>query len=230
MVFRYFAIVMLGCWASLAQSHGGAVDQQGGHRDKATGLYHCHREPCLSGRQRQSAPDASSNVASARFSTLYDRSAWPHWIDSDRDCQDTRAEILIQTSLVPVKYKRNQGCNVSHGRWTDSYTGRTFTRAADLDIDHLVPLAWAHGHGGDKWSRERKRAFANDPTNLQPVEVSINREKGSRGPDDWLPPNRGYHCQYLSRFVSIVRNYQLRLETIEIQRLKPLARRCQLRS
>ncbi|MFA5700231.1 MAG: HNH endonuclease family protein [Desulfuromonas sp.] len=228
MVFRIFAVVVLGGWVNVVLSHGGGLDHHGGHWDRASGSYHCHRSSCTP-PQRQMHLSEVQPDPQPRFSTLYDRREWPHWIDSDGDCQDTRAEVLIQTSEVAVKFKRNRGCNVSHGRWTDPYTDRTFTRAADLDIDHLVPLAWAHGHGGSVWSRERKRLFANDPANLQPVEASINREKGSRGPDDWLPPNRGYHCQYLSRFVGIVRNYQLRLETIEVQRLKPLARRCQIR-
>lgn len=228
MVFRIFAVVVLGGWISVALSHGGGVDADGGHWDRANKRYHCHRA-CCTPPQREIELSEVRPDPPLRFSTLYDRSEWPHWIDSDGDCQDARAEILIQTSEVPVKFKRNRGCNVSHGRWTDPYSGRSFTRASDLDIDHVVPLAWAHGHGADNWSRERKRAFANDPDNLQPVEASINREKGSRGPDDWLPPNKGYHCLYLSRFVGVVRGYQLRLETVEVQHLRPLARRCQIR-
>jgi hypothetical protein len=77
--------------------------------------------------------------------------------------------------------------------------------------------------------RERKRRFANDVANLIPVQASVNREKGSQGPDDWLPPNRGYQCQYLSQFMGVVRRYGLRLESVEAQSLSLLAGRCRIR-
>jgi hypothetical protein len=230
MWFRYFAIsVVWGCWAGHALSHGGGLDSQGGHKERSSGQYHCHKSPCFSKIQRAPDPAQDFHQEAPRFSTLYDRSEWPHWIDQDRDCQDTRAEILIAASEMPVQYKRNQGCNVSHGRWSDPYTGRHFTRAADLDIDHVVPLAWAHGHSGDQWSREVKRRFANDAANLIPVQASINREKGSQGPDDWLPPDQRYQCRYLSQFLGVVRRYGLRLESVEVQRLSIPAKRCRIR-
>jgi hypothetical protein len=81
------------------------------------------------------------------FVSLYDRSDWPHWLDSDKDCQNTRHEILIQTSTKAVSFKSDKKCNVLNGEWYDPYSGDTFIVSKDLDLDHIVPLKFAHGHG-----------------------------------------------------------------------------------
>ena len=47
----------------------------------------------------------------------YNRKDYRHWIDEDRDCQNTRNEVLIQESLESVTYKSSKGCKVSSGKW-----------------------------------------------------------------------------------------------------------------
>jgi hypothetical protein len=143
------------------------------------------------------------------FVTLYDRSDWPHWLDDDKDCQNTRHEILIQTSNKAVEFKTKNECNVLSGEWYDPYSGDTFTISKDLDLDHIVPLKFAHGHGADNWSRERKKQFANDHDNLLLVNASLNRQKGAKGLDEWLPPNQSYKCEYIARFNSVMAQYEL---------------------
>jgi hypothetical protein len=39
------------------------------------------------------------------FVSLYDRGDWPHWLDDDKDCQNSRHEILIQSPLTPATFK-----------------------------------------------------------------------------------------------------------------------------
>lgn len=143
------------------------------------------------------------------FVLLYDRSDWPHWLDSDGDCQNTRHEILIQTSTKPITFKTEDECNVLTGEWYDPYSGETFTSSTDLDLDHIVPLKFAHGHGADKWTRERKATFANDLDNLILVSASLNRQKGAKGPDEWLPPNHPYRCKYIAEFNTVMAKYGL---------------------
>jgi 5-methylcytosine-specific restriction endonuclease McrA len=143
------------------------------------------------------------------FVTLYNRSDWPHWLDDDKDCQNTRHEILIQTSSKPVEFKTENECNVLSGEWYDPYSGDTFTISKDLDLDHIVPLKFAHGHGADKWSREHKAMFANDLDNLILAKASLNRQKGAKGLTDWLPPNFPYRCQYIARFNAVMLKYEL---------------------
>ena len=150
----------------LANAHSGRTNSSGCHNDRKNGGYHCHN----SGSLLKTSSSSSSHSSISRHSQNYDRSDWPHWIDDDSDCQNTRAEILIRDSKTPVKFKRNKGCTVTWGTWFDLYTGQTFFKASDVDIDHVVPLKHAHEHGGASWSRRQKRIFANDMENLLTVE------------------------------------------------------------
>jgi len=78
-----------------------------------------------------------------------------------------------------------------------------------LDADHVVPLKWAWEHGASAWTDEQREAFANDSDNIVMVLAAANRSKGAKGPDDWMPPNRAYHVQYLERFDAICKKYGL---------------------
>jgi hypothetical protein len=125
----------------------------------------------------------------------YDRSTWKHWEDFDGDCQNTRHELLIASSEVPVTFTSSTGCTVATGQWLDPYTGDTYTLASDLDIDHVIPLNYAHLHGGAIWSAFVKKLFANDPENLLAVDDGENQSKSAKGPSQWLPPDESNHCE-----------------------------------
>ena len=47
----------------------------------------------------------------------YDRRDYPHWIDLDHDCQNTRHEVLVEESTVPAQFKTNKKCRVVAGKW-----------------------------------------------------------------------------------------------------------------
>lgn len=195
--------------SAASYGHGGGLDANGGHFNQKTAEYHCHRSPCGEVHRQVEKATQEALDRNRMVSKLYDRSDWPHWIDADNDCQDTRAEILIRDSQVPAKYKRNKPCNVTWGKWFDLYTGILFLKASDMDIDHIVPLHWAHSHSGAAWTRDRKREFANDYANLIPADAETNREKSDKGPDQWMPPRKTYHCEYVKRFNAIVSKYGL---------------------
>jgi hypothetical protein len=205
-----------------AQAHSGRTDANGGHMNRKTGLYHCHKSYCSA---PSATPSYTANIQSTP-STRYNRKDWPHWIDEDNDCQNTRAEILIESSQVPVKFKRNRGCSVSHGLWVGPYTGMTFTQASDLDIDHIVPLAHAHRTGGANWSREQKRRFANDPDNLLAVDDRTNQEKSDKGPVRWKPPMESYWCEYARRWRLVKGKYGLVVSDRERRSLTVMTSRC----
>jgi hypothetical protein len=130
----------------------------------------------------------------------YDRSEYGRWRDEDKDCQDTRQEILVRDSTTPVVYEDERNCRVKSGTWIGPYTGETFTDPGTVEIDHIVPLEDAHFSGAGLWEKDKKRTFSNDLENLIVSGRSANRSKGSRDPAAWLPPYEGGRCDYLTKW------------------------------
>jgi hypothetical protein len=216
-----------------AQAHGGRLNSTGCHNQNSNGTYHCHQGQ-LAGQNFSSRQEAES--AAGQFNTppqtsiMYRREDYlSSWKDADRDCINTRHEVLLATSLEIATMSIN-GCNVVKGKWLDPYTNNLFTDPKDLDIDHVVPLAEAHRSGASKWSREKKQRFANDINNsgfLLAVDKSANRSKGDKDPASWMPPNDGYHCQYIKLWVSIKSEYDLNKDQKEIDAINGiLEKRC----
>ena len=213
------ALFLLYLYSATASGHGGGLDSSGGHNNRETGEYHCHREPCLSTHQQVQSATKEAEVTGRSYSTLYDRDTWGGWIDEDGDCQNTRAEILIRDSKTDVSL---DGCRVVSGLWKLPYWGGTATQASQMDIDHIIPLKWAHGHGGGRWSSARKQAFANDPDNLLATSSSANRSKGAKGPDQWMP--KVERCSYAKRWQRLIEKYGL---IASAQELKVITEACQ---
>ncbi len=69
----------------------------------------------------------------------YNRDDWGDWLDVDGDCQDTRDEVL-----ATFNNGSSNPCDVISGVWLYPYTATQFTNSSGLDIDHIVPLSYAH--------------------------------------------------------------------------------------
>ena len=161
----------------------------------------------------------------------YSRDDWKHWNDSDKDCQNTRAEALIEESAVPPTFKNGRRCLVISGLWEGPYTGSSFTEASDVDIDHLVPLKNAHLSGGWQWDAERKEDYANSMAtdyHLIAVEKYANRAKGARGPEEWQPPDISYHCEYSYYWIAVKAAWGLTATTAEWEALEEMLAQCPL--
>lgn len=160
------------------------------------------------------------------------------WSDDDRDCQDTRAEMLIKNSKDKIKFKRVGGvydredadrgnqamsgksfCHVTQGEWFDPYTGKTLRLANDLDVDHVVPLNHAWQMGAAKWPMARRRAYYNDWDNLILVSKGENRSKGDKGPLEYLPPRESFLCEYVQRWEFIKKKWGLNIPRAEAQKI-----------
>lgn len=147
----------------------------------------------------------------------YRREDWPHWLDFDGDCLNTREEVLIRDAAEPPE-RSPDGCSILSGVWHDPYTGETVTDPRRLDIDHRVPLEEAFGSGGHAWTRDQRAAYANDledPLTLVAVGAAANRAKGAKGPEEWLPPNGPYVCRYVADWIAVKAHWRLSMDERE---------------
>lgn len=161
----------------------------------------------------------SCSQVSVKKPTYYDRKDWPHWSDFDHDCQNTRQEILISRSLVPVHTDR-RGCRVIEGKWEDYYFPEIHTSSTSVDIDHLIPLKHASDIGADVWTKDEKEKFANDPENLVITNKKYNRKKGAKTIAEWLPVHQNYACSYIKDWIRLKKKYQLHLTDPEKNAIK----------
>lgn len=158
----------------------------------------------------------------------YKRSTFRHWVDADRDCQNTRQEVLIRQSLVPVLMDE-KGCKVISGKWYDPFTDKFYSNPRRLDIDHHVPLKEAYSSGADKWDYETRKAFANDLETkgaLIAIYLGTNRSKGAKDPGRWLPKNG--KCKYIETWVRIKEKWGLKYDVQEKGVVASLAAQCNI--
>ena len=144
---------------------------------------------------------------------------------------DTRNDILRRDLRSP-SFKKGSDCVVSAGTLLDPYTGSTidFQRgpatSAQVQIDHLVPLANAWVTGAQQWDPAKRRDFANDPRNLLAVDGTTNQAKGAGDAATWLPPDRSYWCTYATKQVQVKSVYGLWTTAAEHDALSKILHRC----
>jgi len=160
-------------------------------------------------------PTYTSEKETITEQTPYNRNEYGTWIDEDKDCQNTRHEILIAGSTVTPTFKTEKKCLVTSGKWIGAYTNQTFDKTNQLDIDHIVPIKEAHISGAFLWDKKKKNQFFNDIENLIPVSRSANRSKGSKDPAEWLPSNEAFHCTYIQTWIAIKNKYSLTIDSKE---------------
>ena len=159
----------------------------------------------------------------------YERKDWKHWEDHDGDCQDARQEALIAESLVSVTFETDRQCRVESGRWYGAFTGAYFEDPGDVDVDHMVPLKNAHNSGGWDWSPAMKEEYANnlgDDDHLIAVQDNANQSKGARGPDEWMPPDETYWCQYAQDWAEIKARWKLTMTDPEAEAVVEMLDTC----
>lgn len=189
-----------------------------------------------SGQSAQAAPPSPPGAATARtyLAALkeqpegpqdgYSRDKFPHWTDQGKNC-NTR-EVVLKRDGTGVQ--QDSGCAAVSGKWVSPYDGATWTKADDLDIDHVVPLSEAWKSGAARWTTARRQELANDLTHSQLIAVTdnLNQEKGDKDPAKWLPPKTSYRCEYARMWVWVKHEYGMTADSAEKAALKKILDGC----
>ncbi|TDB84954.1 HNH endonuclease [Actinomadura sp. KC216] len=154
----------------------------------------------------------------------YDRKKFPHWIERGGNC-NTREAVLKRDG---ENVRTGSDCYPTSGTWTSPYDGATWTKASDLDIDHMVALAEAWRSGASSWTTSRRQAFANDmgSSQLWTVTDNVNQAKGDKDPAEWTPPRAAFHCMYARSWIDVKHRYGLTVDPAEKSALGRLLGRC----
>lgn len=148
----------------------------------------------------------------------------PRWAHHKGRC-DTREVVLARDGR---RVRKNAACNPVKGVWYSPYDGKWLKSEKLVDVDHVVPLAYAWRSGAGKWSQARRRAFANDLTRPELITVShsVNIAKGGQGPQSWRPPRRSYWCRYATSWITVKHHYRLSVTRKEKVALLNMLRTC----
>ena len=177
-------------------------------------------------------PDAATSrshlnaltVAAESHASTYDRDLFPHWITISGTCNTRETVLKRDGKNVTVA----ADCHATSGSWTSPYDGATWTATADVDIDHMVPLAEAWASGAWNWTTSRRQAFANDLSiaQLWAVTDNVNQSKSDHDPAEWKPPLSSFWCTYARAWIHVKYTYSLTADSAEKSALSSMLDTC----
>lgn len=148
------------------------------------------------------------------------------WAKDSNGC-DTRNRILKRDLK---EAQENSKCQIINGTLDDPYTGKQiiFSRekASAVQIDHVVALSDAWQKGAQQISKEDRKELANDPLNLLASDGPANQQKGDSDAATWLPPNKSFRCEYVSRQIAVKKKYKLWVTEAEKSAMQTVLTNC----
>ena len=147
------------------------------------------------------------------------------WINdpNDNTCFNTRAKVLVRDSLGTVSFKETNRCIVEKGQWNDPYAGEVVEESKQLQIDHMVPLKNAYMSGAWEWNFQTRCVYANYMGNdfhLVTAGGHENMSKGDSTPENYIPPNESYRCEYLENWLKIKLIWKLKMIRGEVEAIR----------
>jgi hypothetical protein len=148
----------------------------------------------------------------------------PRWAHHKGRCS-VREVVLARDGR---RVRRDVACHPVRGVWYSAYDGKVLKSEKLVDVDHVVPLAYAWRSGASRWSQARRRAFANDLIRPELITVShsANIAKGGQGPQSWRPQRRRHWCRYATSWITVKHHYRLFVTRQERTALFNMLRTC----
>lgn len=142
---------------------------------------------------------------------------------------DTR-NIILNRDLSQIAI--SEDCKVQSGVLVDPYTNKTinFARGSTssqlVQIDHVVALSNAWQTGAQQLTFAQREALANDPLELLAVDGAANQQKSDGDAATWLPANKPFRCQYVTRQVAVKQKYSLWVTVAEKEAIERVLSAC----
>lgn len=131
------------------------------------------------------------------------------WLDEAKNGLNSRQEILFRDSVTCEIVKNDTGEITVKGVWKCKYTDTVITDPKRIEIDHIVPIAYARANKLGIWTPRKWAEFYNDFSNLRAVEDTINSSKGDKALNKWLPPKN--KAWYKKQFTHVCRKWWIRI-------------------
>lgn len=169
----------------------------------------------------------------AQFGTAWTDDNSDQWGHNGLDSRnDVLSRDLTDITCKTKPAKAAPHCVVASGVFHDPYTGTTidFTRgvktSAEIQIDHVVPLANAWVTGAQSWSKAKRQDYANDPLVLLSSQGAANEQKSDSDAASWLPSNKAFRCSYVARQVLVKKTYGLWVTQAEHDTIASILKGC----
>ncbi|WP_298328735.1 HNH endonuclease family protein [Haloactinopolyspora sp.] len=167
---------------------------------------------------------AAITVSAPQSDDGYSRDRFPHWRAQEGNC-NTR-EVVLRRDGAGVE--TGNDCYPTSGRWYSVYDQIWVSDPADVDIDHMVPLAEAWRSGARSWTDAKRADFANDLSRGQLIAVSgsSNSAKSDKDPAEWRPDNTNWWCYYSRHWIDVKHDWALTIDAAEKSALADMLATC----
>ena len=168
---------------------------------------------------------ADQDELKERLAALEAAAASTNWlagipIQAENRCTPYKASDYKYAQMLEAQIVPETG-----GRIYSPYTGETFARADEVDIEHIVARSEAHDSGLCSADTFTRLAFASDMLNLTFASPQVNREqKGDKDVADWLPDLN--QCWFVNRVVAVKRRSGLSMDAREAAAARSVLEAC----